>query len=1643
MASATTGADLDIRKTVDNPSPDQGDAVRWTVYVTNNGPETATDVIVYDTLPGGLNHTGDNATIGEYDENIGQWHIGDLPSGATATLNIESIIETVGSIQTNSATVAASSFDPDQDNNTDSASTHVASADVRIVKTVSDHSPEVGEQVSWTISVINDGPDTATVVKVSDMLPEGVRHVLDNATIGDYDESTGEWFIGDLWSGGTATLVIDTTVTDANMVQNNSATVSSGNFDPNLDNNTATASIYATGEAADLNVDKTVSETHPEVGEQVTWTVVVTNEGPSGASNVILTDNLPAGVTLVSSSTTGGKFDPATGEWCIDDMAPGDALTLTLVTTVDESYTQTNHAMVESDTYDPDSSDNADSATIYGGRADLSVDKVVDNSTPALGESVAWTITVHNSGPNDATGVNVRDELPAGLRLESEDASVGFYDLGNGQWWIGDLASGATETLTINTIVEDAASAIQNTSTVVSRTEDPDESNNTSSATTDAESADLELVKSVSDESPNVGDEITWSMTVTNLGPDTAVNTVVFDNLPGGVEHVSDSASIGEYDEETGTWILGDLASGESHTLEITTVVTDSDLQMNMALTLSDTHDPNDCNNHDFAITDADVAADLSVQKTVDQATPNLGDDVTWSIVVANHGPDAAENVVLTDTLPAGVTLVSHDAETGTFDDATGLWTIGDLASGASVTLEAVTTVTDADLQVNVSSVDSDTFDFNPDNNTDDAEVDAVLADLSVDKSVDNETPNAGESVTWTIVASNNGPDLSTGTQVLDVLPAGVTLLSSVAQGGNFVAASGLWEIGDLASGDSATLTLVTSVDDPSTVQVNTSVISSDTFDPDESNNADEASVDAIAADLAVEKSVDNPTPDAGESVEWTIVASNNGPDVALGVEVTDVLPDGVTFLDAVAEVGEFDAATGLWTIGELASGESVMLVLETSVDDPSTAQVNTSTISSDTFDPDDTNNTDDESVDAVAADLAVVKTVDNETPDAGESVIWTIEASNNGPDGAVGVEVNDVLPDGVTLQTALANTGTYDEATGLWTIGELESGETATLIMITSVDDPASAQVNVSTISSETHDPDDSNNQDDASVDAVAADIELTKSVDNEAPAVGESVTWNIEVSNTGPDDATGVTVADVLPAQVTFDSADATVGSFDDASGVWDIGDLASGQSVTLELTTVVDEAGSIVNHAQVATADQFDPDSTPGNDAASEDDQDSATIESLVAGPMAADNDYSVPVSGAQNLNAFMVIDRSSSMDATVTLADGTERTRLEVTRDAVIDFAAREQVTAVKVVAFDRDTVAVGTDEDNPSEVSGWFDVSTAAGTAALEAFVANLSLGSGTNYEAAITASMDYFDVDGEGNADPLPEADATNYYFLSDGDPTRGGDPSSHLLTDAQLANWQGFVDTNFDSSIAVGFGGGITRFDALEQVAHEPGTVGDDPAVDGDDDLVLVVDEADDLPSGLLQLISESVSGNVLTDDTGDGVDGPADAGISIQSMQIDGETYSYDGSEIAFTSLPLTAVIEGSILDVPTVAGGRLEFDFASGEFEYLAGTTVGTESFDYTIVDADGNTDSATVELDVIDPSMATLKVASSSEAVAESPIDMADLLATGDADLEWHEAAAESVPVTGDMHAPVADMALFVGPLPCDCDLPLVY
>jgi hypothetical protein len=99
--------------------------------------------------------------------------------------------------------------------------------------------------------------------------------------------------------------------------------------------------------------------------------------------------------------------------------------------------------------------------------------------------------------------------------------------------------------------------------------------------------------------------------------------------------------------------------------------------------------------------------------------------------------------------------------------------------------------------------------------------------------------------------------------------------------------------------------------------------------------------------------------------------------------------------------------------------------------------------------------------------------------------------------------------------------------------------------------------------------------------------------------------------VANAGPEQATGVQVTDLLPAGLSFVSATASQGSYVSSSGVWTVGSINSGANATLTITATILNSGSKINTARLTAADQFDPDSTPGNSVGTEDDQSTTSV------------------------------------------------------------------------------------------------------------------------------------------------------------------------------------------------------------------------------------------------------------------------------------------------------------------------------------------------------------------------------------------------------------------------------------------------
>ena len=730
-------------------------------------------------------------------------------------------------------------------------------------------------------------------------------------------------------------------------------------------------------------------------------------------------------------------------------------------------------------------------------QVDLEITKVVSNRTPDYKDVITWNLTVINHGPSVAENVIVEDTLPNGLVYLSDD-SKGKYDSALGKWYIGKLAQNEEVILVITTLVNVTNTTITNVAVVKSDTQDINDTNNEDNDTiTVGPYADLAIEKSVNPEFSKRGDVVNWIITVTNNGPDVAVNAYVRDVLPSGLEFIK---SDGNYTNNI--WHIGDMAKGSTAVLNISTriLVTDAVI-INVANVTSDTPDPDLTNNEDNATLDIDHEADLAIVKVVSNPTPKFGDIITWTIKVTNNGPDRAIGVVVHDTLPSGLVYISDDSN-GKYDSALGKWYIGELAQNEEVILVITTLVNVTNTTItNVAVVDSNTHDPNETNNRDNDTITVdPYADLAINKTVSPHYPKMGDVVVWTITVINNGPDVAVNAYVRDVLPSGLEFIES---DGNYT--NNIWYIGNMANGSTAVLNIKTRILVTDAVITNVASVTSDTPDPDLTNNEDNATLDiGHEADLAVVKVVSNSTPNFGDIITWTITVTNNGPDRAIDIVVHDVLPSGLVYISDDSN-GAYDAVNGLWTIGTLQNGASVTLNIRSQVNVTNATITNVAVVDSDTHDPNETNNKDNDTIIVPPqADLSIVKDVNTAQASIHDIIVWTVTLTNNGPDTAENIVVKEILPSGLKLLSVEAGAGSYSD--GIWRIDSLNNGGVVTLKLVTEVTILNGTIINIVNVESSTYDPNKDNNNATAVVNIISNETESNETESNDT-VIKESV--------------------------------------------------------------------------------------------------------------------------------------------------------------------------------------------------------------------------------------------------------------------------------------------------------------------------------------------------------------------------------------------------------------------------------------------------------------------------------------------------------------------------------------------------------
>ncbi|NJN18056.1 MAG: DUF11 domain-containing protein [Oscillochloris sp.] len=899
--------------------------------------------------------------------------------------------------------------------------------------------------------------------------------------------------------------------------------------------------------------------------------------------------------------------------------------------------------------------------------ADLEIEKFSSPNPARPGEVINYEVVVTNNGPSDVVGARVRDDVPASVHgVAWSCAVVGGGSCGQASGTGNlisttvDLNNQAVATFTISGSLDQSASGnLENVATVQRPNDvtDPDPDNNVArNIVPIVDVSDLELNKVISTPPDQIqpGDDIQFTITLRNRGPADATGVEVTDRLPPELSFVSATATRGTYSAADGIWRVGDLPANEVASLTMVATWNGNQTRNTAQISASDQPDPDstpdndDPNEDDQSSVDLPLGiADLELTKRVNTPRVNVGQNATFTLELTNRGPAAATGVRVGDRLPNGLAFVRATADRGTYNPASGVWNVGPVAVGETLRLAIEVAVLEVGPFTNIAQVTaSEQFDPDSTPNNDNpfeddqgfASIAGDLADLSLSKVVDDPQPAVNGRIVYTVRLFNDGPSTATNIVVTDRLPVGLTYVSHAASTGTYNPTTGAWSVASLADGANATLTISADVISSAPLVNTAEVTDVDQPDPDSrpgNGNSSEddqssATLTPQVADLSLQKTVDNTSPPVNGEVTYTIALANAGPMRATGVQVSEPLTNGLTYVSHTASQGGYNPVTGLWEVGTVGVGETPTLQIRARIEGigpyRNTAQVS----KSNQFDPDSSPNNnesgeDDQSsveIGAAVADLSVSKRVDTPMLPADGIVTYTIGVFNSGPSVATGVELGEDLPAGAELIGTTPSQGNYIPATNTWQVGTLAVGISATIQVRVRLTGSA-PYINIAQVTaSDLPDPDSTPNNDDPSEDDQAravvgigglvdqADLMLEKTA-VAVPRLPDGVAYVVTLTNQGPSTATGVEVLDKLPAGLRFVGAAPSQGRYNENSGVWTVGTLPSGASVTLVITAIFTTDENVTNIAQVSKSDQFDPDSTPNNNVSEEDDQDRVTV------------------------------------------------------------------------------------------------------------------------------------------------------------------------------------------------------------------------------------------------------------------------------------------------------------------------------------------------------------------------------------------------------------------------------------------------
>jgi uncharacterized repeat protein (TIGR01451 family) len=831
------GADLALGMT-GNPEPvTVGDNLTYSISVTNNGASSAKTVNISQLLPNSVNFVSASASQGSVSQSGGvvTASLGRLSPRGRASVSV-----TVQPIQTGtiSSTASASSEQQDfnQNNNSATVVSHVnpVSSDVAVGLSAP-AAALLSDSLTYTVLVTNNGPSAASGVIVTNFLPGSVANV--SATISQGSVSVlGNVVVcsfNTLGAGARASASIQCSPTaEGNITA--SAVIVANQPDPVQGNNTASVSTVI-GPAADLAISL-VSVPNPVVQQgQLTYKMVITNQGPSDATAIALTGILPAGLTFVSNYFT---LDTLTvsGTSLSGTLASlpkrSSAIALLIVNATVPSGPMTATVSVSASQSDPNAANNTASVStlvsppfisIAPSAASLIIESGPTNGAIDLGETVTVSLSLANVGNVRTT--NTTATLLAGNGVTPVGNTVQNYGSLSPSGIPGSIiarafsftASGTYGGSVVATLhVQDAGGystnvtftfalprlyTFSNTNRIDLPSTSQDQLQPGPAApypSAIAVSGVSGLVSKATVTLSNLNHTFPNDINLLLVGP-TALKTVLMSDAAYG----SSAEAVDLIFDDTASAPLpasGDISSGAWQPSVYDAAPAFSSpapaSPYGNALSHFNGADPNgawslfanDDAVGDFGniaggwslslttVTPINQVADVGVSVTAAPGSARVGDNLTYTFTVTNAGPAAASVVMFTNLVPAGATLISASSSQGAAVTSGNLVAVslGTLNTGVVATVTVLVTPTAAGSLANTGSVSANQKDLHAADNTASITtlVAASVADLGISLSGPTNSVIVGSNVTYLVTVTNNGPNSAINAVVTDSLPA-------------------------------------------------------------------------------------------------------------------------------------------------------------------------------------------------------------------------------------------------------------------------------------------------------------------------------------------------------------------------------------------------------------------------------------------------------------------------------------------------------------------------------------------------------------------------------------------------------------------------------------------------------------------------------------------------------------------------------------------------------------------------------------------------------------------------------------------------------------------------------------------------------